>query len=174
MIINLLLAIMFLTLIVFILIRMCLVIITIEQESMSPALHEGDRVLILRYWPHSWLQKGDIVLVWPWPSEIHNGKDPKPFGVIPYVKRVIGLPGDIIITGIEELDDYHKCKLRHTYDLNGNKKVIVPFNHFFVRGDYPIGGFDSRIWGPLSYESFLGLVIMKFSRSLPSKEGNSR
>ncbi len=150
-------------LIVFLL-RKCFVVVNIEHESMSPTLHDGDRVLVFRYWPAKWLQKGNIVLIWPWPNEISHHKEPKPFGVIPYIKRVIGLPGDTIVTSIDELDEYHKSKLFHTYDDEGKKAFYIPHNHFFVIGDYPIGGFDSRKWGPIPFESFLGVVVIKLSK----------
>lgn len=144
--------------------RKCFVVVIIEHESMSPTLHSGDRVLVFRYWPAKLLKKGDIVIVWPWINIIRNDKGPKPFGVIPYIKRIIGLPGDKIISNIHELDDYHKKKFGHNYDEEGNKTEIIPEKHFFVRGDFPIGGIDSRIFGPVPKEGILGLVILKLPK----------
>lgn len=140
-------------------------VVTVEQESMSPVLHAGDRVLVIRYWPVKLLRKGDIVLVWPWISMIRLDRAPKPFGVLPYIKRIIGLPGDTIVTRLDELDDYHKRKLGHTFDNDGKKVFTVPDNHFFVRGDFSIGGIDSRTFGPVHKQGILGLAIMKLSHS---------
>jgi signal peptidase I len=148
---------------VIVLIRKCFVIVTIEHESMSPALHDGDRVLVFRYWPVKLLKRGDIILVWPWMDLIKFNREPKPFGIIPYIKRVVGLPGDTIVTCLNELDDYHQEKLRLTYDVKGEKTIIVPNNHFFVRGDYPIGGIDSRTFGPVPFKGALGLVVIILS-----------
>lgn len=152
------------------LVRQCLVIVTVESQSMSPALYEGDRVLAFRWWPAKWIQKGDIVLVWPRPDDLKYNRETKPFGVIPFIKRVTGLPGDKIVSRFDELDDYHKQKLRLTYDHEGKKEWLVPRGHFFVRGDYPIGGFDSLSWGPIPYNSLLAVVIMK----LPRPNANSK
>jgi len=156
-----------LLLIILIVIRRYFVVVTVEHESMSPVLHAGDRVLVIRYWPVKLLKKGDIVLVWPWISMIRLDSAPRPFGVLPYIKRIIGLPGDTITTRLDELDDYHKRKLSHTYDNDGKKAFIIPDDHFFVRGDFPIGGIDSRTFGPVHKQGILGLVIMKLSLARP-------
>jgi len=145
-------------------VRRCLVVATVESQSMSPALQERDRVLAFRCWPARWIRRGDIVLVWPSPHDLKYNKDGKIFGVIPLIKRVAGLPGDMIYSRLDELDEYHKEKLRFMYDLEGKKEWYIPDGHFFVRGDYPIGGFDSLSWGPISYNSLLAIVIMKLPR----------
>ena len=144
------------------LVRISLVVVTVESQSMSPTLEHGDRVLVWRYWPAKWLQKYYIVLVWP--SEHRNG--PKPFGVIPFIKRVVGLPGDVITTHIDELNNLQKQKtlVQAMHDDNGTRVWYVPKDHFFVRGDHPIGGFDSLTWGPIPFNSLLGIVIMRLPR----------
>ncbi len=144
------------------LVRISFVVVTVESQSMTPALKHGDRVLVWRYWPAKWLRKHHIVLVWP--SEHRNGS--KPFGVIPFIKRVVGLPGDVVTTHIDELHNLHKNKtlIQAMYDDNGMRIWYVPKDHFFVRGDHPIGGFDSLTWGPIPFSSLLGIVIMRLPR----------
>ncbi len=146
----------------FLLIRLMLVVVTVESQSMSPALEDGDRVLVLRNWPTRWLRKGQIVLVWPW---LPPGTGPNNWGtVIPYIKRIIGMPGDSLVTSIDELNDYHRPREQAAHDSEGKRLWHVPPAHFFVRGDNAIGGFDSLTWGPIPYRSLLGIVIMKLPR----------
>jgi signal peptidase I len=144
------------------LIRIMLVVITVENTSMLPTLKNGDRVLLLRYWPTKWLRKGHIVLVWPW-KRPRSGI--KPFGkTIPFIKRVVGLPGDTIVTYITELDDFHRIYEIEAHDGDGRRIWYIPSGHFFVRGDHPIGGFDSLSWGPIPFHCLLGIVILKLPR----------
>ena len=139
---------------VIVLIRKCFVIVTIEHESMSPALHDGDRVLVFRYWPVKLLKRGDIILVWPWMDLIKFNREPKPFGIIPYIKRVVGLPGDTIVTCLNELDDYHQEKLRLTYDVKGEKTIINAFI---------IGAEKTAIASLCASARFLGITSPKIS-----------
>ncbi|NJN53601.1 MAG: signal peptidase I [Anaerolineae bacterium] len=91
-----------------------LAIVTIQGSSMQPTLQPGDRVLVWRHYLPQWLKKGQIVLVWPSkplpPGVVilQKGADPNLFTVIPYIKRVAGLPGDKIITHINELPENRK------------------------------------------------------------------
>lgn len=155
----------FLIFVVYFGIRELLIAVTVENQSMWPTLLDGDRVLVLRYWPARWLRRGHIVLVWPWPHEVSDG--PKPFGVIPFIKRIRALPGDLLVTHISELDELHKHRMQFLHGKDGTREWLIPAKHFFVRGDHPIGGFDSLSWGPIPYESLLGLVIMRLPGRRP-------
>lgn len=145
--------------------RATLVVVTVVGQSMTPALQTGDRVLVLRYWPSGRLRIGHIVLVWPW-GMAPSG--PKPFSETPYIKRIIGLPGDTLVTSLVELNDFHRRRESAAHDSNGQRVWHIPPGHVFVRGDNPLRGFDSLSWGPIPFRGVLGIVI----KTLPRKVGS--
>ena len=96
---------------------------------------------------------------------------------VAYIKRVIGLPGEKI--EIKQDDngaykvyindqplkeeyimseyDYHKCK-ENMYC----GPFIIPENNYFMMGDNRGSSLDSRFWGPLSKERFIGRAVFVF------------
>lgn len=119
--------------------------IKVESTSMVPTLHANDYVVVnkLAYkfgQPH----RGDII-VFKYPP------DPTQ---IPYIKRVIGLPGDqvrisggkVYINGVILNEPYLKVS------TNQGGEWTVPAGSLFVLGDNRNGSSDSRAWGwvPLS------------------------
>ncbi len=96
---------------------------------------------------------------------------------VAYIKRVIGLPGEKI--EIKQGDngaykvyindqplkeeyimseyDYHKCK-ENMYC----GPFIIPENNYFMMGDNRGSSLDSRFWGPLSKERFIGRAVFVF------------
>src|SRR5437667_355898 len=61
--------------------------VKVEGTSMLPRLHDGERIFVnkLIYYGIPKLQRGDIVVFW-YPNDPSKS----------YIKRVIGLPGDIV------------------------------------------------------------------------------
>lgn len=130
--------------------RLALVVVTVQNRSMAPTLQPGDRVLVLRRWPARWLCKGMIVIVAP-ESEPRTGAPP--FGVrTPFIKRVIGLPGEQLSLPMTQPDDPAPTE---------NSIWSIPPAHFFVRGDNRSRSIDSCTWGPLPYATLLGLVTLR-------------
>lgn len=146
--------------IVFSFLKLSLVVVTVEQESMSPVLRAGDRVLAVRFWPPRWLRKGNIVLI----RTPNPQTGSKPIGEKPFIKRVVGLPNDIVIIHsavskqIEQMQQFASPKLetRRTWH--------IPPGYFFVQGDNP-NSLDSRQWGPINLNSLLAIVIMRLPNS---------
>jgi signal peptidase I len=150
-----------LPLVVFTLVRSFLMLVTVENRSMSPALEDGDRVLAVRHWPARLLRHGHIVLVQPW------GKPPASMGRAEgglFVKRIVGLPGETLVTSITELDTAHRVRALAMHNSQGQRAWHIPPGHVFVRGDQPLGGFDSLSWGPLPVQSVLGVVVKTLPR----------
>jgi signal peptidase I len=125
--------------------------IRIESVSMENTLHPGNAVLVNRLaYRFKLPERGDIVVFDP-PFESPE----------PYIKRVIGLPGDEIsiregyVFVNEELisEPYIKDKpvMRGTW--------IVPENAIFAMGDNRNNSSDSRNWGPVPLENIIGQAL---------------
>ena len=182
----------------FTLMRLFLVVVTVEQESMFPTLLHGDRVLVLRHWPARWLRRGKIVIVRPRQLEYapidepkSSGKPGRRFGCIlgigskpfgdedPSIKRVVGLPGETLVTYLTELDDVKRIHQRALHDQDGKRVWHIPPDHFFVQGD-SLYSTDSRDWGPSPFHNLLGLAFLKLPRQavvdlarIPDQENSS-
>lgn len=96
---------------------------------------------------------------------------------IAYIKRVIGLPGEkleikhetngaykvyINDSPLEEEYimseyDFHQCKA----DMNCGP-LIIPENNYFMMGDNRGNSMDSRFWGTLPKERFIGRAVFVF------------
>lgn len=96
---------------------------------------------------------------------------------VAYIKRVIGLPGEkfeiktgengasYVYINDKRLDepyimnefDYHKCT-----DEMYCGPFIIPENHYFMMGDNRGNSIDSRFWGTLPKERFIGKAVFIF------------
>jgi signal peptidase I len=124
--------------------------IRVESISMQPTLYPGDYVIVnklayrLKGNPH----RGDVI-VFRYP--------PNP-EAIPYIKRVIGLPGDqihiadgkVYVNGQAVVEPY----LVVTTNRGGD--WTVPAGQIFVMGDNRNNSSDSRSWGFVPLENIIG------------------
>jgi len=124
---------------------------------MSPTLLPDDRVLVLRYCPKRLMCKGRIVLIRQVLSKPMENDDL-------YIKRVIGLPGETLITSISELNPVARAQQGEAHDEEGRRVWHIPQGHYFVRGDHPVGGFDSLSWGPIPFRYIAAIAILKLPR----------
>ncbi len=137
-----------------IIIRSCLILVTVKHNSMAPSLIEGDRVLVVKHWPRYLLKIGQIVLIKP-PMRVDSQN------YVPYIKRILGLPNSTVIIKIEEIDEYKRKLYIEDFDSEGRRNWVIPNGFVFVRGD-SIYSTDSRDWGPIPLNRIVGLVIFKF------------
>lgn len=145
----------------------------VPTASMTPTLKVG-AVFIYKIGPASEFDYDDIVVFYPYPKEdvsvsngfevLYNQRIKKE---IMYVKRLIGLPGDVleIRDGFvwrngERLDpDYLSEETLGTMEA-----YTVPEGYFFCMGDNRNNSLDSRYLGPFPESSFVGKVILSFNR----------
>ena len=124
--------------------------IRVESISMQPTLFPGDYVIVnkLVYKFTNGPQRGDVIVF----------KFPPDPDAIPYIKRVVGLPGDeihiadgkVYINGLLVLEPW----LKVTTDRGGDWSV--PARQLFVMGDNRNNSSDSRSWGFVPYENIIG------------------
>ena len=124
----------------------------VHGQSMEPSLHDGQYLIASKvtYWLHP-PERGDIVVLHP----------PAGQGSIPYIKRVIGLPGDEV-----EIHDgrvwVNGIALNEPY-ISGppayQNHWVVEENDYFVLGDNRNNSSDSHAWGLLPNENIIGKAV---------------
>ncbi|MBA1392840.1 signal peptidase I [Lactobacillus sp. XV13L] len=139
----------------------------VRGKSMQPNFYNGDRFFAA---PNAAIHRGDILVIDP-PGSVQDK---------PFIKRVIGLPGDQItfkndVTYIngkainEPYLDPYKARLQPGQLLTpnfslqtsfGTKKV--PANSYFVLGDNRRQSVDSRVFGFVTHDRVIGVVKMRF------------
>ena len=139
--------------------RVLLFLVSVEGESMYPALEDGDRVLAMRYWPNWWLRKGQIVIARFGATEGHSDRHPQSTSENRFIKLVVGLPGDRVVAHISEFPEPLRSRQRSLYDEQGRRTWHIPPGHCFVRGDS--FGVDSSVVGPIPFHALRGVVLMK-------------
>jgi signal peptidase I len=139
----------------------------VEMTSMDPTFKPKDCIMVdkLTYRfrdPH----RGEVVIVWP-PRDRVPSKNP-------YIKRVIGLPGDTV--RIEDGQVYIMKKgsdkfLKLSEDLPGVTETpkcrndgtwSVPKGQYFVLGDNRDESSDSSTWGTVSRKNFIGKTWLRY------------
>lgn len=141
-------------------------IVDVRQSSMEATLEEGDRLILSKvdYRLHD-PQRGDIIVFRP----------PSPAcpldatTCVPFVKRVIGLPGDrvdvtggkVYVNGVVLSEDYARPPTSPESD-SVPYPYLVPADAVFVLGDNrPVSG-DSRAWGAVPLASIVGRAYLDF------------
>ncbi len=123
--------------------------IRIELISMQPTLYDGDFVIVNKLaYKFGSPQRGDIII-------FHFPPDPDQE---PYIKRVIGLPGDMVsveggnvfINDVPLREPYIKAP--PTYESTW----VVPPDSLFVLGDNRNNSSDSHTWGMVPLKNIIG------------------
>jgi signal peptidase I len=128
-----------LAILIFLVIRFVIQSYHIEGPSMQPGLHQDEYVLVNKtaYLFHQ-PNRGDVIVFHAPPD---TTKD--------FIKRVIGLPGDIIQTSKTDVwvngKQLNEPYIADKENPNGNIWK-VPANEYFVLGDNRLVSDDSRDW----------------------------
>jgi signal peptidase I len=123
--------------------------IKVESTSMVPTLRANDYVVVNKLaYKLGGPQRGDII-VFKYPP------DPTQ---IPYIKRVIGLPGDQvhIAGGKVYINDVQLAEPYLRVSTNQGGDWTVPEESLFVMGDNRNGSSDSRAWGFVPLGNVIG------------------
>lgn len=185
----------------------------IPTGSMEPTLQVEDRILVEKLSGHFRrpIKRGEILVFYPPPSEMPGGKDLSndPLHVLgrltglpilpfepAFIKRVVGLPGDVIrvVRGVGtyvngQLLEEPYIKEKPDYDLNvlgdigmtgripypgrptfttkaTGQPIRVPEGHLFMMGDNRNNSQDSHVWGFLQQDRVIGRACLVFWRWL--------
>jgi len=138
----------------------------VNGQSMEPNFENGDYLIIdeISYHFHD-PQRGEVIVFKPPASPaLSNIKSGTRF-----IKRIIGLPGEtieikdgkifVVKENTEVLDESQY--LPKGLETQGDIKVVIPNDKFFVLGDNRQVSLDSRIWGLLPRQNIIGRVYLR-------------
>lgn len=145
---------------VFTLLQLALPRSVVHGKSMEPNFEEGQRLVISRLnYLFGQPQRGDIIVFNP------PNQDPDEPSLI---KRVIGIPGDVIemrdqqlyINGELQVEPYinEPCDRSHCPD----KRWELGPDEYFMMGDNRNHSNDSRRFGPVPRENVVGEALLRF------------
>jgi signal peptidase I len=142
----------------------------VKQTSMESTLEPGQYVLVDKLTPRwSPYQRGDIVVLHP-PAGWEDRDD------TPFIKRVIGLPGDKVSIhedGIVYVNGLALDEADYTFhDQGGEAELTTPIgktsswtvgaDELFVMGDHREASADSRVFGPIKVGSVVGRAFLRY------------
>ena len=141
----------------------------VHQVSMEPTLAAGDHLLIDKLSPRwSPYVRGDII--------VFHAPDPYGADGIPYVKRIVGMPGDTV--QIENGRIYVAAtgdpptRLAEPYVADGEATLAqgaqgriawtIPDDAYFVLGDNRSDSVDSRTFGAIPRDRIIGRAWLRY------------
>lgn len=157
----------------------------IPSGSMRPTLIEGDRIFVERYSRfYKTPERGDVMVFYP-PFEELKNTPTKVFSRltgffckdVAYIKRVIGMPGDKIEIKPDNTGKYavfindkmlDEPYIKSPYEYSPCTEAmfcgpfIIPPNSYFMMGDNRGNSQDSRYWGILPEDRFIGRAVFLF------------
>jgi len=128
----------------------------IPTGSMMPTIRPEERVLANRFIYHFQdVERGDIIVFRP-PARLNSS--------VPFVKRVVGLPGDLIeVREGQVLVNGERFEVEGaTVPDYGYPARRVPDDKLFVLGDNRNNSVDSHEWDFLPLNSVIGEVFMTY------------
>lgn len=123
----------------------------VKGQSMEPNFDDKDYILVNKLgYRLQRPQRGDVII-------FRYPLDPGEY----FIKRIIGLPTEtvevknntVVIHDAEHPEGFtlnEKAYLPDYQRTDGNTRVKLDFNEYFVLGDNRTHSSDSRVWGPLN------------------------
>jgi signal peptidase I len=150
-----------LTVLMFLVIRFAVQNFNIEGTSMEPSLHNQELILVDK-WTYLFRPptRGDVIVFVAPPNPDQD-----------YIKRVIGLPGDVItiqnttviVDGVTLHERYvASYNQGNLYDYKHISNLVVPPDDYFVLGDNRAGSSDSRDWGFVPKSNIIGRAALVY------------
>ena len=133
--------------------------VKVEGTSMMPALRDQERIFINKFtyrFGIGAIERGDTVVFW-FPLDISKS----------YIKRVIGLPGDVveidhgtvIVNGKPVPEDYVPEEYR---DYQSRAAMRLGRDAYYVLGDHRSSSNDSRAWGTVPRQNIYGKAVFVY------------
>jgi signal peptidase I len=140
----------------------------VQQNSMERTLEPGQYVLVDKLTPR-WdaYGRGDVV--------VFNPPDSWTTDDTPFIKRVIGLPGDTVEVKDDGLVYINGTALDEPYTYKNSEGVnepttasldqrrwVIPAGQLFVMGDHRQKSADSRVFGPIETSDVIGRAFLRY------------
>ncbi len=133
--------------------------VKVEGTSMMPSLTDQERIFINKFTYRFGLgkiERGDTVVFW-FPGDVSKS----------YIKRVIGLPGDlieidrgsVIVNGNRLSEGYVPEGFR---DYQSRPPVRLGADEYYVLGDHRNSSNDSRAWGSVPRQNIYGKAVFVY------------
>src|SRR5260370_27744712 len=131
--------------------------VKVEGTSMTPLISDQERIFINKFvYRFEPIERGDVVVFW-YPLDRTKS----------FIKRVIGLPGDIVeirsgvvfVNGKSLWEPYVPTEAA---DLGNLAPLVVPDGEYFVMGDHRTSSNDSRIFGPVPRKFIYGKAVFAY------------
>jgi signal peptidase I len=141
----------------------------VQQQSMENTLLPDEYVLVDKLSPR-WdaYSYGDIIVFKP-PAAWAEASD------VPYIKRVIGLPGDTVelrdglvyVNGVKLNEPYiytgaDGIQQQSFPTAGGASQWVIPAGELFVMGDHRENSADSRNFGPIMISDVVGRAWLRY------------
>jgi signal peptidase I len=139
----------------------------VQQMSMENSLQPGQYVLVDKLSPRFRdYSRGDVIVFLP-PAGYESG------GNTPFIKRVIGLPGETIsihdgrvfVNGkaLDEPYTFPGTSPNQATDPSSDQSTwVVPAGELFVLGDHRAQSSDSRMFGMIKRDSVIGRAWLRY------------